>query len=165
MENVQAFHDTFTIDRLMKARISRVFDAFCKLELKSQWFIAPAGYKIAERSLDFRVGGREILRGQFPNGTATSYDATFYEILENQRIIYAYDLLINGKRFSVTLATVELREENGGTRVLFTEQNIYLNAPADANQSRIQGVSWHLENLEKLLEQQTIGSDAPCPHA
>lgn len=31
------------------------------------------------------------------------------------------------------------------TTLLFTEQNTYINAPQDANASRIRGVSWHLE--------------------
>ncbi|WP_141732364.1 SRPBCC domain-containing protein [Oligoflexus tunisiensis] len=152
METKMPFHDTFTLERTFKARVSKVFDAFRKIELKGQWFIAPADYNVSERSLDFRAGGREVLRGSFPNGTTTSYDATYYDIVENERIVYVYDLLINGTRFSVTLATIEMKEEGGTTKLLFTEQNTYINAPADANASRIRGVSWHLDNLEKLLQ-------------
>jgi hypothetical protein len=131
METKLPFHDTFTLERTFKAKASKVFEAFRNLELKSQWFKAPADYNMAERSLDFRVGGREVMRGSFPNGTATSYDATFYDIVENERIVYVYDLL---------------------TKLLFTEQNTYINAPADANANRILGVSWHLDNLEKLFQ-------------
>jgi uncharacterized protein YndB with AHSA1/START domain len=152
METKLPFHDTFTLERTFKAKASKVFEAFRNLELKSQWFKAPADYNMAERSLDFRVGGREVMRGSFPNGTATSYDATFYDIVENERIVYVYDLLINGLRFSVTLATIEMKEEGGVTKLLFTEQNTYINAPADANANRILGVSWHLDNLEKLFQ-------------
>lgn len=152
MDTKLPFHDTFTLERSFKAKVSKVFDAFRNIELKSQWFVAPSDYTVAERSLDFRVGGREVLRGSFPNGTSTFYDATFYDIVENERIIYVYDLLINGKRFSVTLATIELKEEEEQTKLLFTEQNTFVNAPADANASRIEGVSWHLDNLEKLLQ-------------
>lgn len=151
METKLPFHDIFTLERTFKAKASKVFDAFRKIELKSQWFVAPADYSIAERSLDFRVGGREVLRGSFPNGTKTSYDATYYDIVENQRIVYAYDLVINGQRFSVTLATIEFNEEGGVTKLLFTEQNVYINAPADANASRIRGVSWHLDNLVQVI--------------
>nr|AIA11415.1 Activator of Hsp90 ATPase homolog 1-like protein [uncultured bacterium] len=151
MEKVQPFHDTFTLDRHIKASPAKVFDAFRNPELKSKWFVGPAGYEVAERSIDFRIGGREILRGKFPDGKTTSYDATFYDIVDGQRIVYAYDLVINGKRFSVTLATVEFRESAGGTRLLFTEQNTYIHAPTDAHTSRQQGVNFHIDNLVELL--------------
>ena len=145
------FHDVFTLTRLLKAPPARVFAAFRDIDLKSKWFIAPGDYQIAERSLDFRVGGKEVLRGKFDNGTTTSYDATYYDITDNERIIYAYDLLINGSRFSVTLATILFRAKDGGTELSFTEQNVYVNAPADAHASRIKGVAWHLDNLDQAL--------------
>ncbi len=156
METKLPFHDVFTLERTFKAKASKVFEAFQKIDLKGQWFIAPADYKISERSLDFRVGGKEVLRGSFPNGTKTSYDALYYDIVENQRIVYVYDLLINDVRFSVTLATVEFIEEGGKTKLLLTEQNTFINAPADANASRIHGVSWHLDNLEKIINGQIL---------
>jgi uncharacterized protein YndB with AHSA1/START domain len=152
MEKTSPFHDTLTIERHFKAPVARVWKTFRDQELKSRWFKAPDGYVVAERGLDFRVGGKEVLRGHFPNGMATSYDATIYDIVDEHRIIYAYDLLIDGKRFSVSLVTVELREEAGGTKLYFTEQNTYVNAPADAHASRIKGISWHLDNLAKVLE-------------
>lgn len=145
------FHDILKLERTLKAPASRVFDAFRKLELKRRWFTAPSDYQELERSIDFRLGGKEILRGKFPSGLTTSYEATFYDIVEDSRIVYAYDLLHNGQRFSVTLATIELQSEGSTTHLTFTEQNVYLNAPADANESRIRGVSWHLDQLEKLF--------------
>lgn len=145
------FNDVFTLERTFKAPVSKVYNAFKDFDLKCKWFVAPPGYELAERSLDFRVGGKEIMRGQFPSGKKTSYDATFYDIVENERIIYAYDLLINDERFSVTLATISFWEEGGQTHMTFTEQNAYVNAPENANASRMEGVSWHLDNLTKLF--------------
>src|SRR6478735_12060942 len=147
MEHVTPFHDTLVIERRFKASPAKVFDAFRKPELKSRWFMGPEGYVEVERLIEFWVGGREILKGRFPDGKATSYDGHYYDIVDNRRIVYAYDLLINGQRFSVTLATIEFREDNGGTHLLFTEQNTYIHAPKDAHASRIHGISWHMDNL------------------
>lgn len=47
---------------------------------------------------------------------------------------------------------MEIKENGASTTLLFTEQNTYINAPADANAQRIRGVSWHLDNLLNLVE-------------
>ena len=42
--------------------------------------------------LDVRGGGRETSRGGPPGGPVHSFDATYHDIVPNQRIVFTYDL-------------------------------------------------------------------------
>jgi hypothetical protein len=44
----------------------------------------------------------------------------------NERIIYSYEMHMNKTRISVSLATVELKLEGTGTKLIFTGQGVFL---------------------------------------
>ena len=46
--------------------------------------------------------------------------------MPNERIIYGYDMHLDDKRISVSLATVEFKPAGKGTRLTFTEQGAFL---------------------------------------
>ena len=50
------------------------------------------------------------------------------------RIVYAYDMHLEGTRISVSLGTVELEPEGDGTRLTYTEQGAYLDGLDSADQ-------------------------------
>ena len=77
------------------------------------------------RELDFRVGGREHVHGRFGNGETTAFDATYYDIVPEQRIIYVYDMRHNDVHLSISLATIEFKPEGKGTRLTITEQGAF----------------------------------------
>jgi hypothetical protein len=52
-------------------------------------------------------GGSEIAHGRFENGVGTIYTSRFHLIEPNAHLIYAFDMQVNGKLFSVSLACVE----------------------------------------------------------
>jgi uncharacterized protein YndB with AHSA1/START domain len=146
-------HGGFTIERQYDAPPVRVFAAWSNIETKAQWFIGPAGWTQVRREQSFKTGGTEILQGRFANGMETRYDARFYEIIENERIVYVYDMHIRARHHSVSLATVEIASAAGGTRLIYTEHTAWLDG-TDATEgaaSREHGVSWHLNNLADVL--------------
>ena len=117
-------HATFTIKRTYAAPRALVFSAFAETEEKREWaYGAPAdGY-----ALDFRSGGRERVDMQGPGGGRFSYDATYFDILPDERIVYAYSFGFGPGLAGVTLATVEFVDaEGGGTHLKLTEQGAYL---------------------------------------
>jgi uncharacterized protein YndB with AHSA1/START domain len=65
----------------------------------------------------------------------------------DERIVYTYDMHLDDKRISVSLATVELEPAGGGTRLTFTEQAVYLDG-LDTQAEREEGTRELLGNLE-----------------
>jgi uncharacterized protein YndB with AHSA1/START domain len=146
-------HGDFSIERAYDAPPKRVFAAWSDIEIKQRWFIGPAEWTQTKRELVMETGGHEILRGRFPNGRETSYEAHFYEVIPNERIIYAYDMNLTGVHHSLSLATVEFEPAGTGTRLIYTEQTAWLDGTSrtEGAASRKKGVGWHLDNLDNLL--------------
>jgi uncharacterized protein YndB with AHSA1/START domain len=117
-------HETFVIERVYDATPAAVFKAFGDREAKMRWFgDQSAG---AKYSLDFRVGGKEHSSGGGPEGMTYSYDATYEDIVPDERIVYTYWMTLGGPRISVSLSTIELRPEGKQTRLVYTEQGAFL---------------------------------------
>lgn len=149
-------HDTFTIQQEIKASHSRVFTAWAKPDLKRRWFVDQddPGWVEREFSSDFKVGGWErgtFLRSEGP-GAGEHHNATVYlDIVEGERIVYAYTMALDGRVHSVSLSTVEFADQGGGTRVTYTEQGTFI-GDSDEGESRQRGWSWLLNNLRQDLE-------------
>jgi uncharacterized protein YndB with AHSA1/START domain len=120
-------HSTFTVEREIRATRSQTFSAFSNPDVKAQWFGGPAGvWRRVSAAMDFREGGHEHSEGQFGDGgPRTRFDATYCEILPDERIVYAYEMRIDGVRLSVSLATIELFSTDAGTRIVITEQGAF----------------------------------------
>ena len=143
---------SFTIERVLNASPARVFAAYTSLEAKSAWFKAPSEIETLDRDFDFRVGGKERFHARWPSGMVTDFQATYHDIVENERIILVYDMFHNGERLSVSLLTLELRAQEGKTRLIHTEQGAYLVGGDEAVKGREHGTAWHLDNLVAVLE-------------
>ena len=142
-------HDTFVIKRTYPASPARVFAAFGDAAIKSQWFGEPGGSS-TPHELDFRVGGRESLRGQIPTGPSFTYDALYHDIVDGERIIYSYEMTMDGRRISVSVATIELAAEGDGTRFTLTQQGAFLDG-LDTNAIREEGTNEMLDGLGRFL--------------
>ena len=148
-------HDTFVIDRSYAASPARVFAAFADPAVKKQWFDDPDIEKNAPHVIDFRVGGRETLAGDVPGGgTSFSYDAVYQDIVPNSRIVYSYEMTMDGQRISVSVATLEFIPAGNGTRLILTEQGAYLDG-LDSNVQREEGTRGLLEALATYLEKES----------
>ena len=149
--NPTAIHGSFKIERRYPAKIARVFAAWTDPALKAQWFIGPPQtWTALERTLDVRPGGVEILRGTFGGGRETKFVARYHQVAEGQRLVYTYDMHHGGAHLSVSLATVEFFEEQGGTRLVFTEQAVFLDG-SDGAASREVGTAAHLDRIGEVL--------------
>jgi len=145
-------HGVFHIDRTYPASPQRVFRAFADPAAKAQWFAGAAGrWELLERVMDFRVGGREILAGKWANGTQTRFEAVYHDIIPDERIIYSYDMFMNSRKLSVSLATIEISAEPaGGTLLRVSEQGAFLDGFDDAG-SREHGTGLLLDSLGASL--------------
>ena len=100
---------TFVIERTLSAAPSRVFAAFTSLEAKAAWFRTPTDAEILAREFDFRIGGKERFCARWPSGLVTDFQATYHDIVENERIVLVYDLLHDDAKLSVSLQSIEIR--------------------------------------------------------
>lgn len=139
-------HATFAIERTYEASPQRAFAAWADPEAKARWFPAAEG----DYQFDFKVGGRESSSGAVEGSTYT-YDAVYQDIVPDERIVYSYDMHMDGKRISVSLATVEFHPAGHGTRLTFTEQGAFLDG-LDKPGLREQGTGTLLDALGKELE-------------
>jgi uncharacterized protein YndB with AHSA1/START domain len=153
-------HDTFVIDRTFAFKRELVFAAWTSAEAKSQWFVGPSGWELQRRELDFRVGGRERLIGRRPDGTLSTFDARYHEILPHERIVYVYDMHTDDLRISISLVTVEFKGRKEGTQLVITEQGVFLD-DLDAARRREQGTQKLIDQLEQALQRQSAATPRP----
>ncbi len=143
-------HATFAVERTYDATPARVFAAWADPEAKARWF-GPPDEGVEEFELDFQVGGREFSRGTVPDGEGTYiYEARYQDIVPDERIVYAYDMHLDGTRISVSLGTVELKPDGDGTALTYTEQGAFLDGLDDPEQ-RKQGTGGLLDALGEEL--------------
>ena len=143
-------HD-FTIERHFRQTPAQAFLAFADPELKQRWFAIPGSWTESERANDFRVGGGELAAGRDGRGVHHLFRSRIHDIVDGERIVYAYDMVIDGQLFSVSLATIEFHQlDDGGTHLIFTEHGAFfdgLEDPAD----REHGTGLLLDRLEAFL--------------
>jgi uncharacterized protein YndB with AHSA1/START domain len=144
-------HGSFAIERVYDASPGRVFKAWADPAIKARWFVGPTDWRMLERSIDFRVGGKERLSGRKGSGVVSTFDAVYHDIVPDQRIIYCYDMRLDDVHISASLATVELAPAGSGTRLVFTEQAAFLDGYDDSG-SRERGTRILLEQLGGELE-------------
>ena len=80
-----------------------------------------------------------------------TYDALYQDIVDDERIVYSYEMTMNGRRISVSVATLEFLADGGGTRLILTEQGAYLDG-LDTNAARQQGTEELLDALGRYLD-------------
>jgi uncharacterized protein YndB with AHSA1/START domain len=145
-------HATFVVERVYDAPPDRVFTAWSDPRAKTRWFDGSEG----EFELDFRVGGWEHGRGTAPDGREYTYQALYQDIVPGRRIVYTYDMLLDGTRISVSVATAEFRPERDGTRLVFTEQGAFLDGH-ETPARREQGMGSLLASLGEWLQSNRSG--------
>ncbi|WP_336852304.1 SRPBCC family protein [Sinomonas albida] len=127
----QQIQSTFTVERVIAAPPSRVFQAFADLEQKKQWFAGPDGWTQVEATFDFRPGGSEVNVGETPDGDRSEFYAHYYDIVPGERIVYTYEMHHKGVKLSVSLATFEFEPEDEATRLTLTEHGVFLDGHED----------------------------------
>jgi uncharacterized protein YndB with AHSA1/START domain len=150
-------HTTFTLERTYNASPKRVFSAFADPAIKATWFGGPPEWDHQPGEFDFRVGGRETDIGGPKGGPVSSFDARYYDIVPDERIIFAYDMLSGDDRISVSLATIQLEPAGEGTKLTFTEQGAFLEGYDDPSE-RERGTRELLDALGRAVEREPAGA-------
>jgi uncharacterized protein YndB with AHSA1/START domain len=156
MTDRSVIHDTFSLERSYPATPSRVFAAFASAQAKGAWH-STSSHEIADgpagvQQFDFRPGGRELF-GVKARGFTYRYDALYYDIVPDQRIVYSYEMYADDVRISVSVATLEFTKSGAGMTLTWTEQGVYLDGidGAQAPILRIGGTNELLDALTLYL--------------
>ena len=144
-------HGSFTVERTYKHAPSKVFAALSNPEFKRQWFGSPNPDKPTD-VMDFRVGGREFNESEM-EGKMYIFDVTYRDIVPDNRIVYTYEMSVNGQRMSVSLATIELFPSAGGTRMVVKEDGAFLDG-LDTYKQREEGTNYLIDLMGKWLDEQ-----------
>jgi uncharacterized protein YndB with AHSA1/START domain len=83
-----------------------------------------------------------------------SYDAVYRDIVPNERIVSTYEMHMDDKRISVSVATVEFLAAGRGTKLILTEQGAFLDG-FDKPEFRERGTGDLLDALGKELQRKT----------
>lgn len=143
-------HASFTIDRTYPAAPSRVFAAFADAQTKQRWQACDPSWKTEHYSLDFRVGGGEVIKVGPPGGPLHICVARYHEITPDERIVYVYDMWLDEQQISTSLATIEIRREAAGARLILTEQGAFYDG-YDGADEREEGTRVGLDRLAGML--------------
>lgn len=124
-------HGSFTVERSYDVPPARVYRAWADPAIKAKWFGAGPS-----EIFEFKEGGREYASGAMDEKTTFTFDVRYYDIVPGNRIVYTYDMTMNGARLSVSVATVEFKPEGKGTRMVVTENGAFLDGLDTVEQRR-----------------------------
>jgi uncharacterized protein YndB with AHSA1/START domain len=109
-----------------------------------------AAFETGEKSHDFRVGGHGTEDGQWHGGPRSRFHSTYTDIVDLQRIVFTYDMWVDGQHMSTSLTTIALEQEGDGTRLTYTEQAVHLDG-LDTAEGREEGTKGLLDQLGSYL--------------
>ena len=91
------------------------------------------------------------MSGRWESGVVSTFDAIYHDVVADERIIYAYEMRLDERKISVSLATLELKPAGTATRLVMTEQGAFLDGYDDAG-SREHGSNFLLDALGISLQ-------------
>lgn len=143
-------HATFCVERVYDAPPARVFHAFTDPAARMRWFFMADSWSLHEHSGgELGIGKTESSRFSPPGADVMiTNDSTYLDVVPNERLIFAYAMTLGGAPLSSSLSTVEFKPEGKGTRLVFTEQGVYLDGNVDG---RIEGTEGLMVRLGEEL--------------
>jgi uncharacterized protein YndB with AHSA1/START domain len=151
MSGYSVAHGTFVVERTYDHPVEKVWAAWADGELKAQWFGAP-GENNRAQVFEFRQGGRESLKTRIHDGRTIAFDVLYQDIVPNNRILYNYDMHVDGRKISVSLAALEFSPQvSNRTHLRLTEYGLFLDG-LDNVGLRKQGTLGLMEQLAEFLD-------------
>jgi uncharacterized protein YndB with AHSA1/START domain len=149
MERSQ-IHATFVVERTYPVPVEAVWHALSDSDARDQWFGGGAAFDVAEKSHEFRVGGHGIEEGQWHGGPRSRFRSTYTDIVDLERIVFTYDMWVDGQHLSTSLATMVLEAAGSQTRLTYTEQAVHFDG-LDSPEGREEGSRGLLDQLGAYL--------------
>jgi uncharacterized protein YndB with AHSA1/START domain len=143
-------HATFVIERTYPAPVAAVWHALSDGGARAQWFGGGPEFELHEQSHDFRIGGRATEAGRWRNGPLSRFESTYTDIVDQHRMVFTYDMWVNGEHLSTSLTTIVVEPDGDDTRLTYTEQGVHFDG-LDSVEGREEGTRGLLDNLGTFL--------------
>lgn len=145
-------HASFSVERAYKSSRARVYKGFTDNASRRRWLIESDGWTIhhIDAPSEVRPGAVESSKFSPPGAEIVlTNDTTFLDVQEDERLIFAYAMTLEGEPLSSSLTTVEFLDDGNGSRIVLTEQGAY--AGDEDVAGRKHGTSLLLEALAKEI--------------
>jgi uncharacterized protein YndB with AHSA1/START domain len=143
-------HATFVIERTYPAPVEAVWHALSDNDARDQWFTAGPAFHANEKLHEFRVGGHGTEEGHWHGGPQSRFMSTYTDIVDRQRIVFTYDMWIDGRHLSTSVTTIALEPDGDQTRLTYTEQGVHFDG-LDSVEGREEGSTGLLDQLGSYL--------------
>lgn len=111
------YHDTILFERQYDAAPDEVFGKWADPKARVRWGVPSKETKLEYFEADFRIGGRDTSRCGPIDNLRYHVDVVYIDIIENEQIIMSETIMDDDNRLSVSLITVNFKEEAGGTQL------------------------------------------------
>ncbi len=145
-------HGEFTIERRFAASPRKLFRAWADPQAKRAWSTCQDGMEVIEHRMDFRCGGEEVIVNRGPGGLIHRFHGHYFDIVENQRIVYGFSMDVGEDRLTASLATVQFHADGDGARMVFTEQLAFFDG-LQTLEDRREGTQVLFENIALYLHE------------
>ncbi len=143
---------TFDVTRTIAARPETVFQLWTDKKLKEKWFCWDGdGWSHDSYNADLREGGFERVRFTNPEMGSFGYESHLFHIRPSERLVYGYTMLGTSGPISVSQATVALSPVPDGTKVVYTEQAVFLDG-GDSIETRLPGCESVVDRMKTHAE-------------
>lgn len=152
MTDAPFFHGQFAINREWAAAPAKIFRAFSEKALKMIWFAGPSDvWETIAYDFDFSVGGVERWEGRhIASGMRVLYQGRNHLIEDGRRIVFDYDMHLDGKHHSVSLGAILLEPNGAKTKVIYEEHVVFVDG-ANGTASRKEGSEELYNAIEKVV--------------
>jgi uncharacterized protein YndB with AHSA1/START domain len=143
-------HATFVIERTYPVAVGAVWHALSDDDVRDQWFGGGSDFETRKKTHDFRVGGVSVEDGRWHGGPESLFRSTYTDIVDQRRIVFTYDMWVDGRHLSTSLTTIALDDEGEGTHLTYTEQAVHFDG-LDSVEGREEGTKGLLDLLGASL--------------
>jgi uncharacterized protein YndB with AHSA1/START domain len=130
--------------------VEAVWHALSDNDARDQWLSAGSAFDVEEKAHEFRVGAHGSEDGQWHGGPRSRFLSIYTDIVHLQRIVFTYDMWIEGRHLSTSLTTIALERDGDQTRLTYTEQGAHFDG-LDSIEGREEGTRGLLDQLGAYL--------------
>ena len=149
---MRPIHGEFELVRDVPVRLERIWQAYTDPAVRRGWRSVPGSS--STYAVDVVPGGSEHTTGRLGTEVVTS-DATFLDVVPEQRIVTAYAVSVDDVRRWAGLATVTREADGDDTRITHHEQYAFLAVTGDGADDVAHlrgGVQLQLNRLQAVLD-------------